>query len=144
MNPLDQLKDIHLPADASMWPLAWPWWVLFSAVAVTIVLAIYFKRKNVWRKQALLQLNVIDSANKLQCIKDCNRLLKQVALLRFGQQCASLSGQKWLDFLDSKVKQPIFNPSLAQFASAVDQVDTAIDPAAVKQAAALWIRKHSC
>ncbi len=144
MNPLDQLKDIHLPADVSIWPLAWPWWLLFSALIASIVLAIYLKRKNGWRKQALVQLSTIDPANKIQCIKECNRLLKQVALLRFGQQCASLSGQKWLDFLDSKVKKPIFIPNLAQFASAIDQIDATIDPASVKQAAALWIRKHSC
>jgi uncharacterized membrane protein len=144
MNPLDQLKNIHLPAQVSMWPLAWPWWVLLAVIITTIILAIYLKRKNAWRKQALLQLNTIDSANKMQCIQDCNRLLKQVAQLRFGQQCAALSGQKWLDFLDSKVKQAIFNPSLTPFANAPDQVDTTINPVHVKQAVALWIRKHSC
>ncbi len=144
MNPLDQLKDIHLPADVSMWPLAWPWWVLLSAMIASVILAMYLKRKHAWRKHALLQLNAIDCADKIKCINECNRLLKQVALLRFGQQCASFSGQKWLDFLDSKVKQAIFNPSLTLFASAVDQADTTIDPAAVKKATALWIRKHSC
>ncbi len=144
MNPLDQLKDIHLPTDISIWPLAWPWWILIILLLILPILAIFLHRKNRWRKQALVQLSNIAVTNKTLCIQQCNRLLKQVALFRFGSTCASLSGEPWLKFLDSKVKKAIFLPHHLEFASAVDQANCAMNPELLKQAVALWIRKHSC
>jgi len=144
MNPLDQLKDIHLPTDVSLWPLAWPWWLLIILMVLLPALAVYFSRKNRWRKQALQQLNQIEIIDKNICIQQCNRLLKQVALYRFGQSCASLSGEPWLSFLDSKVKHALFMPEHLEFASAVDQPDSSLDPQSIKRAVATWIRKHRC
>jgi len=144
MNPLDQLKDIHLPADVSLWPLAWPWWLLIILLVLLPVLVIYLRRKNRWRKQALRQLKNIEITNKNICIQQCNRLLKQVALFRYGQACASLSGEPWLEFLDSKVNNAIFMPEHLEFASAVDRLDSSMDPQSLKRAVATWIRKHRC
>ncbi|OUR65205.1 hypothetical protein A9Q73_08555 [Bermanella sp. 47_1433_sub80_T6] len=144
MNPLDQLKDIHLPADVSLWPLAWPWWILIILLVALPTLAVYLRRKNRWRRQALQQLNNIEIANKNICIQQCNRLLKQVALYRFGQPCAALSGEPWLEFLDSKVNNALFMPEHVEFASAVDRPDSSIDPQTLKRAVATWIRKHKC
>ncbi len=144
MNPLDQLKDIHLPADVSLWPLAWPWWALIILLVILPVLAIYLRRKNRWRRQALQQLNNIETTNKNNCIQQCNRLLKQVALYRFGQSCAALSGKPWLEFLDSKVNNALFMQEHSEFASAVDRPESSIDPLSLKRATATWIRKHRC
>mgnify|MGYP000520335951 CR=1 FL=1 len=144
MNPLDQLKDIHLPQDVSMWPLAWPWWAMLVSLISVLVFISYYMKKTKWRKHALQQLQKIDTANNLECTRQCNRLLKQVALLRFGKECASLSGEKWLDFLDSKVKNNIFKPHLSEFASAIDTPNSSIDVHTLKIATATWIRKHTC
>ena len=103
-SPLDQLKDIHLPDPVSIWPLAWPWWAMLIALVSLIAFSVYRYNKNQWRRQALKQLSTITTLDEVICIQQCNRLLKQVALYRFGQTCASLSGEKWLEFLDNKVK----------------------------------------
>ncbi len=144
MNPLEQLKDIHIPDDVSMWPLAWPWWILCISILVCVFLSVSVKRKNRWRKLALEHLAQINSQDQNHCIRQCNRLLKQVALARFGQTCASLSGQQWLEFLDEKVKVAIFLPNLCEFANAPDMSQSSIDASTLKLATERWIRKHKC
>ncbi len=144
MNPLDQLKDIHLPQDVSIWPLAWPWWVLGAAILICIILGFYLRHKNRWRKLALQQLNLINTQDKNLCIRQCNRLLKQVALSRFDRSCASLSGTLWLEFLDQKIKKPIFIPNFSEFASAPDMEQTSLDVHSLKVAVESWIRKIKC
>lgn len=144
MNPLDQLKDIHLPQEVSIWPLAWPWWAMVVIVISVLAFVGYYFRQTKWRRQALLQLQEIETINNLVCIRQCNRLLKQVALLRFGKECASLSGVKWLEFLDNKTKHKIFMPQLSAFASDIDTPISSIDAHALKKATATWIRKHTC
>jgi len=147
-SPLDQLKDIHLPDPVSMWPLAWPWWMLLLAIFIAVGLTLYLRKKNTWRRQALSKLKVISSENQLQCIQQCNRLLKQVSLFRFGNSCASLSGEKWLHFLDEKLKNNIFSTEFSAFAYALDKPAAAeeesIDVIKLKKAVELWIRKHTC
>ena len=144
MNPLEQLKDIHLPADVAWWPLAWPWWLLIILLLSLPVVARYLIRRNRWRKQALRQLDSIDTSDSNACLQQCNRLLKQVALFRYGPSCAPLSGEPWLAFLDSKVERALFIPEHLEFASAVDRLDASIDPVSLKRAVASWIRKHTC
>ncbi len=146
-SPLDQLKDIHLPEAVSIWPLAWPWWALIVIALALVAFTVYRHKKNQWRRQALLQLKNIDTHDNLLGIQQCNRLLKQVALYRHGQSCASLSGKKWLEFLDSKVKVAIFSEQFSAFADAPDQPrqsSASIDVIQLKKAVECWIRKHTC
>ncbi len=147
-SPLDQLKDIHLPDPVSIWPLAWPWWMLLLTIVIVVGFTFYLRKKNTWRRQALSELKLISSENKLLCIQQCNRLLKQVALFRFGSSCAPLSGEKWLHFLDEKIKDDIFIIEFSSFAYAPDKPATAeeesIDVIKLKKAVELWIRKHTC
>lgn len=146
-SPLDQLKDIHLPEAVSIWPLAWPWWALLVCALALITFIVVRYKKNQWRRQALGQLKNIATSDELFCVQQCNRLLKQVALYRFGQSCASLSGEKWLEFLDSKVKTAIFTDHFNTFAFIIDQpreVGTSIDVIQLKKAIEHWIRKHAC
>jgi hypothetical protein len=146
-SPLDQLKDIHLPDAVSIWPLAWPWWAMLIALVSLIAFSVYRYNKNQWRRQALKQLNTITTQDEVICIQQCNRLLKQVALYRFGQTCASLSGEKWLEFLDAKVKKPIFCETLSEFAIAPDRPaigQHTLDVIKLKKAIESWIRKHTC
>ena len=146
-SPLDQLKDIHLPEAVSIWPFAWPWWALIISTLALITFIVLRHKKNKWRRQALAELKNIATNDELSCIQQCNRLLKQVALYRYGQSCASLSGEKWLEFLDSKIKVAIFTESFNSFAFAIDQpreASTSIDVIQLKKAIENWIRKHSC
>jgi hypothetical protein len=76
-SPLDQLRDIHLPADIGWWPLAPSWWILMIALAtlITTLTILYLKhrRKNAWRKSALKEL-------KLICAEHSNMSSEQTAI----------------------------------------------------------------
>ena len=37
-DPLQQLRDVHLPPDPSWWPPAPGWWILAAVIAVIILL----------------------------------------------------------------------------------------------------------
>ncbi len=148
-NPLSQLKDIYLPQEVSIWPLAWPWWLMLMSILTLCFVFYFLRKKNKWKKTTLIQLKAIDEQENLKCIQACNRLLKQVALQRFGPECAPLNGLAWLEFLDSKVKQPIFLPHLIEFAHGPDQSESAlskqtINAQNIKQATENWVRKHTC
>ena len=59
-NPLDQLRDIHLPEPISWWPPAPGWWILALASSVLLAWLLRFlyrryKAKH-YRRQALAQL----------------------------------------------------------------------------------------
>lgn len=48
MNPLDQLRDMHLPAAPGLWPLAPGWWVV-GVVTVLSLMAVAFCGYRYWR-----------------------------------------------------------------------------------------------
>jgi hypothetical protein len=109
-DPLEQLKDIQLPAPVGLWPLAWGWWVLL-VVALTALGFILYRRyqvrlQNRYRLQAIAELQTIkqdyesrqDAAVYLQQI---NMLLRRCALrLLPRDEIAGLHGEQWLQQLD--------------------------------------------
>lgn len=112
------LKDIHLPAEVSWWPLAPGWWILIGLFLLSL-LAWYF-RKTIRRwlapgipKIALNQLDTISGNNQLtnqQKIQQISQLLRKVALSTHPrEQVAGLAGQQWLEFLDSDDQQHPFS-----------------------------------
>jgi hypothetical protein len=119
---LNQLADIHLPAAVSYWPPAPGWWLLLALLLAGLgwIAFGYYRR---WQqKQRLLQaLAGLDLAwqtylaassnealhNKagLDLLYSCNSLLKRVAMTNHpDSEVAALSGQAWLDFLDTSGK----------------------------------------
>lgn len=58
MNPLDQLADITTPADVSMWPLAWGYWLVIVVVLTALVLSAVsiIKYRNTRREKYKAQL----------------------------------------------------------------------------------------
>ena len=109
-DPLAQLRDIHLPQAISWWPPAIGWWLLVLLALLLVALLLYYLRRyylaTVFRregKRLLLQLYHLwqregDSQGYLQGV---NEVLKRTVLLRFPEQdTASLSGERWTNFLD--------------------------------------------
>lgn len=104
-----QLRDIHLPASPDFWPPAPGWWMLVTIILFAFGWAIL---KFIAYKRRQKQLNMIYNAFKPieqkllkepdnQTLAELNILLRQLALLHFPQtEIASLSGSKWLAFLD--------------------------------------------
>lgn len=141
-SPLDQLKDIHLPDPISIWPLGTGWWLLILFAILLIVFTVIWIKKNRWKRAAKRQLLSLSPMAEPNYYYQINRSLKQIAIQRFGHQCAHLSGLKWLDFLDSKLKHPLFNHEIPEFAAAPDNPDVRPDPHQVKRIALLWLKKH--
>jgi len=111
LNPLDSLRDIHLPEDPGFWPPAIGWWivgVLSSLVIVSIVVGIwrwYSKALPLkeFRKQ-ILSIPVVglkSDSDRQSAIFSMSASVKQLCVFLMGRETvASVSGQSLLVLLD--------------------------------------------
>jgi hypothetical protein len=105
-NPdLSQLRDIHLPAPVSWWPLAPGWWLLIAAAVLLVAGLLWWWRRrhnNRWRRQALQEINRLRASAAVQeGVIALSVLLRRVAVSKFPRhQVAALNGDAWLAFLD--------------------------------------------
>lgn len=140
-NPLDQLKDIHLPDPISIWPLGMGWWVLIALIICFVALTAWWIKKNQWKRVAKQQLLSYEPVASVDYYYQINRSLKQIAVQRFGSQCAQLSGPRWLEFLDDQLKDPLFSREVPEFGEAPDNPNAKPDPESVQRIALLWLKK---
>lgn len=107
---LSQLRDIHLPEEPSVWPLAPGWYVLGVFILASLFIIYRTTLKKVKRRQFLKNaLDIIDDI-KLQHQKSkdvpasCASLstcFKKIAIRIYpDQNVESLYGDDWLDFLN--------------------------------------------
>lgn len=102
MDPLAQLKDIHLGQSYGVWPLAYGWWIAIVLVLLLLVIAVvYYKRRQQKRlamRQALTQLKNLTPDQDWP--QQLNQLLKRLSISYFPhEQVAGLHQQQWLHFL---------------------------------------------
>jgi len=113
MDPLAQLKDIHLPVPVSTWPLSVYWWLVIIAVLLGLGLAIYGVYHYI-KKTRLTRLALAELAQLQQqgCdVNELHHLLKRIVLTSYSRQAvASLHGEAWLNYLDQQAssKKRIF------------------------------------
>ena len=103
MDPLAQLKDIHLPAPVSAWPLSLYWWLVIITLLLIVGLAIYGVLHYIHKtKLTRLALAELAQLQQQDCeINDLHHLLKRIVLSSFPRtEVASLHGEAWLAFLD--------------------------------------------
>ncbi|WP_392339384.1 DUF4381 domain-containing protein [Moritella marina] len=114
MDPSAQLKDIHLPAPISAWPLSLYWWLVIIVVVLIVGLAIYAVLQYI-KKTRLTRLALAELAQLQQqgCeVNELHHLLKRIVLSSFPREtAASLHGDAWLSFLDQQAssKKRVFN-----------------------------------
>jgi hypothetical protein len=112
VDPLEKLRDIHLPLDPNWWPPAPGWWIilcLFMVIVVFLVRACVSAHR---RRQAGLiaikSLNEIEQGykhnrNTQDTIRQLSVLLRRHALAVDHQKpVAGLGGDAWLQYLDQK------------------------------------------
>ncbi|MGB0909041.1 MAG: DUF4381 domain-containing protein [Nitrospirales bacterium] len=126
-DPLQQLRDIHVPDPISFWPPALGWWVVMLIVLVLASLGLWFlryRKKTAPRRSALSELTVLkakfdetqDSANLMESL---SQLLRRYAIVSFGRHnVAGLAGMSWLRFLDEQGKTQQFSSEMGQQAFA--------------------------
>jgi hypothetical protein len=108
-DPLQELRDVHMPDPISLWPPAIGWWMIMGLLIIGVSLFLWARasrERNRPQRIALAQLEHVKQqyavhANDQWAIIQVSHLLRRYALAVFSRsQVAGLSGQSWLDFLD--------------------------------------------
>ncbi|MGO1071960.1 DUF4381 domain-containing protein [Lysobacter sp. CA199] len=104
------LRDVHLPAAPSWWPLALGWWAVIGAVAIVALAAYLWYRRRTKRRREIAQ--VFDRAlaqadTPAAQVAAMSELLRRAARRR-DSQADRLQGEQWLEFLDRGSKRRDF------------------------------------
>jgi hypothetical protein len=156
LDPLAQLHDIRLPAPIESWPPAFGWWLL-GLLALAAVAGLSYSLWRYWRRQryrreANTELQTIyaayqDSRDQQAYLRAYSDLLKRVALTHYPRhRVAALTGQAWVDFLDSTGRSLEFSMGAGQVlvqAPYQNQVEVQIDVAALQRLGSHWIKHHA-
>jgi len=111
MNPLAQLRDIHVPQAISWWPLAVGWYMLiFLSLLVIVGLTIWsynYWRMNRPRREVLEKLGKLKQQyareeDRVAIAVEISTLLRRATLAMFPRsEVANLQSEAWLQFLDN-------------------------------------------
>jgi hypothetical protein len=115
------LKDIHLPDAIGWWPPAIGWWLLAVLIPLLMVL-FYWLYKRLTRKTAIKAAKKNLAAIKENLTLDNNQKLRELSILlrRVAisvaprTEAASLTGRRWLAFLDKSVTGVPFSEGCGQ------------------------------
>ena len=118
-DPLDQLRDVHLPDVPAWWPPAPGWWI--TAGLGLLLLALLIRQISRWRRRtrprrlALAELEAqltgwrTGRLGAAECLNGCNALLKRLWVHVEGRHdLAGLSGNAWLSYLDTRSRTNSF------------------------------------
>jgi hypothetical protein len=110
-NPLQQLRDVHLPLEPDWWPPAPGWWI----VAICCTAALIYSGLFLWRAhkqrrpiraanallEDLLREHKLERLDALGYIHGANEILKRLLVVAFGvRHLAAASDEDWLFALD--------------------------------------------
>ena len=124
VNPLENLRDIHLPGEVSAWPPAPGWWILALVILILVAFIIRYiwqrhQQKHILRISLNHLTKLTDNYQKhndpQKLVKSYSSLLRRIALARFSRQnVAGLTGDTWLNFLDNSAHKAIFNSDIGR------------------------------
>ncbi|MAT50046.1 MAG: hypothetical protein CMK32_02550 [Porticoccaceae bacterium] len=81
-NPLDQLRDVHLPPPPGWWPPAPGWWLLAALIIILMVAgALRWRRRRVQtrhRRMAIQALSTLEAQNSEQWLTDLFNLVRRL------------------------------------------------------------------
>lgn len=147
MDPLAQLKDIHVPEQIHNYPLAIGWWILAILIIIILVSSVIkyrkFKalRKN--KRLALAQLNGTSNGEEIL------KLIKWAALQYFPRtQVAPLYGESLLAFMQQMLpenKQQEFDAIVSSnnLKSAFENIyqEQVLEGEAIHRVAEFWLNQ---
>lgn len=151
MNPLDELKDIHLPASVDWWPLAPGWWVLAALILMVLALVVLKRSRSRKHRQltqaAIISLNQLaqdKSLDKTEWLKALSSLLRQIVINFHGREAgAGLVGEDWLAYLDQRGGGQGFSQGVGQvIASQPYQRASDYDREALLRLVHQWIKRQ--
>lgn len=150
---LEKLRDIHTPKPIGWWPPAPGWWILgvviLFLIAVSFLLTHRYYNRYRYRKVALKALqdsfrSVQDVNDNLTFLEEVSSLLRRVAIHAYGREkVSSLTGSKWLAFLDETGNTDQFSKGVGSIlAYGHYQFQSEIDPHQIHTLARKWIKEH--
>ena len=129
------LRGIHLPETLGWWPPALGWWLLAILIPLLCVLIVWIYRR-ISRKTAIKTAKkLLIAISNDHTLDDKDKLNKLSALIRrvvvstsARHETASLTGQRWLEYLDSSVNGSPFTSGAGRFlADALYQKSPIVD-----------------
>lgn len=115
------LRDVHLPEAISGWPLAVGWWITLVLIPMLLWISFlvykYLTRKTAVKtaKKLLAELKQDKTKPERQQIAEISALIRRVAMsVAPREECASLTGQAWLEYLDKSVKDNAFTQGVGK------------------------------
>ena len=108
-NPLQQLRDVHLPLEPGWWPPAPGWWILASVCAAALILGQTCgapqRKRPIRSARALLEERLSDyrlgQIGALEYVSHANEILKRLLVIAFDiKSLAATSNEDWLGALD--------------------------------------------
>jgi len=140
------LRDIHLPADIGVWPLAPGWWLLFGLLVLgglAILWLIRYRQRRALRRSALRQLERLDVAEGQALAMALSRLLRQAALCHFERhEVAGLCSEAWLGFLDRPFTDAPFSAGVGRvLAEAPYRQEVTFDAVALRDLCRSWLKR---
>ncbi|REL34934.1 DUF4381 domain-containing protein [Thalassotalea euphylliae] len=141
MDPLAQLKDIHLPEQVTNLPIAPGWWLLLVLIIGCIVWAVLaFIR---YRKERKTKRQILTALSSSTTLESSNQLLKLALISYFPrQETASLFGRELRAFLVAALplkKQASFEQLMPQDLSDIYQANTQLSLVKFNQAIRFWL-----
>ena len=114
MDPLSELRDIHLPLPPPLWPPAPGWWLLALVAIAALVFGVRFALA-AWRRarprraavRAIASLRRrYESGEAAEVLTaELATLVRRAAMNRHPRaQVAGLTGHDWLEFLDNDTR----------------------------------------
>ncbi len=122
-DPLEQLRDLHVPDPISFWPLAIGWWMVVCVLLVLGAIGMWiirYRKKMAPRRLALSELTTLkttfqETQDSVWLMQRLSQLLRRYAIVCFGRQrVAGLTGDSWLRFLDDQGKTQQFSSEMGQ------------------------------
>lgn len=144
MNQVDLsgLRDIHLPIEPSLWPLASGWYILFGIIILIILVGFILWRlyQNKPLPYALRELEKIQRTPENQ-LKLLSQLLKRVAMAKYGRkEIAPLTEDTWQEFLLSAAPKTLTQKQAHLLAFAVYAPDKKMNEPALYKNIRQWIK----
>jgi len=156
MNPdlqaqLAQLRDIRVPHEVGLWPLAPGWWVVIAVLVIALLALASWRvlRRYGARYLALRELDAIPADDSRQFATELSMLLRRVARSEERRKedsnqenVVQLSGSKWAGYLSDTGLQKDLANYLADATYAAQPVTIAAN-SDLRDAARTWIRRQT-
>ena len=144
------LRDIHLPEAITWWPPAIGWWLLLFVILAALVGG-WMLYKKLTRRTAiktglemLLSIKQSEENDQLALLKQLSSCIRRVAMSTDSRaEVASLTGEKWLSYLDQSVEGTPFSSGVGQYLSDAHYRQTApegLDSEALINLCESWLK----